>query len=89
MAKKIKNSFEVRAIISVCEGDPCVDSAKLCYSVICEHDMEEVRMLILQNSDKLRAAVHDLGEEVVKQVDIHEEIPEMDSLLTWPPEPPA
>lgn len=85
MAKKIKNTFEVRAIIAVCDGDPCIESAKLCYEVICEHDMEEQRLLILQHSDKLRACVHDLGEEVTTQVDIQEQIAEEDSLLYIPP----
>lgn len=86
MAKTIENSFEVRTIIRMCPTEgPCVESAKLCYNVVCEHGMAEARMLLLQHSDKLRDAVKDLGEEVTTQVDTHEQIAEMDSLLYSPP----
>lgn len=80
MGKKIKNPIELRVLASFDPSD--VETPKVCYEVTCEHSLSETKMLLLQHTPELRDAVKNFAEEAVKQLDVHEEIAEEDSLLS-------
>ena len=89
-SKKIDNPVELRVIIHSSPNGDSIDVAKICYSVTAEeYGISEARMLVLLETDELRKCTHDLAEEAIRQVDIHEEIEEVDSLLEYPLTPPA
>ncbi len=84
--KKIRNPVELRAVYHYpTDGVPHVESVKVCYGVSCEeHSIAEQRMLVMLANDEVRNFVKDFAEEAMVQVDIHEQIPEEDSLIEYP-----
>ena len=84
--KKIKNPIELRAtFLFPDDGMPHVDTAKVCYGVSCdEHSIEEQRMLVLLENPEIRNSIKDFAEEAMEQIDVHEQIPEEDSLIEYP-----
>lgn len=71
MAKEIGNPIEIRVQVQNGDGYP-IDYVKACYTMTCEHEVEECRMLILTGNGALESAVGDLVEEAVSQINTEE-----------------
>lgn len=89
-SKRVKNPIEVRAVAHLVKDGDNIESVKVCYTVTAtEYEISEARMLPLLETPELRRAVKDFAEEAVRQIDIHEEIAEEDSLIEYPIPPSA
>lgn len=85
MGKKVKNPIEGKFTIHFEEGNHAyhIDDVSGHYGITCEHELEMRRGLPLEQNPELLNIVKDFIEELMKQVDTHEEIPEEDSLLDY------
>lgn len=72
MAKALGNPIEIRALVKTSPNGDIIEWAKACYTVCCEHEINEDRMLVLTETDGLANAINDLVEEVVDQVNTYE-----------------
>ena len=85
-SKRITNPVELRAVAHLVKDGDNIESVKICYTVTAtEYEISEARVLPLLETPELRKAVKDFAEEAIRQVDIHEEIAEEDSLIEYLP----
>ena len=71
MAKAIGNPIEIR--IEIHNGEtPDLHWVKGCYTVTCEHEIDECRMLVCELTAEVITACTDLLEEVAGQIDTEE-----------------
>lgn len=93
MGKVIRNPIEARVVVHFEEGQPIyhIEDVSIHYGLSCEHGIAQRRGLPLYEvvngekvfSQEILNIVKDFIEEGLKQVDIHEGIPEEDSLLDY------
>jgi len=68
MAKTIGNPIEIR--LEIHNGEtPDLHWAKGCYTLTCEHEIEEASCALLEHTSELFNACADLLEEVASQID--------------------
>lgn len=84
MGKRIKNPIEVRAVVFYGEDGHSIRSALIRYTLSCEHLIEERKEFEIIQNPEVQNCIKDFVEEGLKQVDIHEGIAEVESLLEYP-----
>ena len=71
-SKELRNPIEIRALVQTNPNGDIIEWVKACYTVCCEHEINENRMLVLTETQGLANAINDLVEEAVDQVNTYE-----------------
>jgi len=85
MRKQTRNPIEVKATVHFDEGQPTyhIENVSIHYGMDCEHGDLGRKGLPLDRNQEVLNIVKDFLEEAVRQVDMHAEIPEADSVLNY------
>lgn len=85
MAERTANPIELKVVVHFDDGMPVyhIDDISIHYGLRCEHGLADRRGLPLEQNQEILNIIKDFIEEGLKQVDLHEKIPEVDSMIDY------